>query len=96
MFTYIFTLSLVVPAFGFELNTATAHDTFKGLVLGFSTRTYPLLLIFEAVFTSSQHVAVELLLLAESEHIEGVLRVLELFVVVDRVHLGLALEIGGC
>ena len=94
MFTYIFTLSLVVPAFGFELNTATAHDTFKGRVLGFSTRTYPPLSIFKAEFTSSQHVAVELLLLAESEHIEGVLRVLKLFVVVDRVHLGLALEIG--
>ena len=46
------------------------------------------------VITSSQHVTVELLLLAESEHIEGVLRVLKLFVVVDRVHLGLALEIG--
>ena len=42
----------------------------------------------------SEHVAVELLLLAESEHVEGVLSVLKLFVVVDRVHLGLALEIG--
>ena len=90
MFTYIFTLSLVVPAFGFELNAATAHDTFKGLVHGFSTRISTL----TVVFTSSQHVAVELLLLAESEHIEGVLRVLKLFVVVDRVDLGLALEIG--
>merc|ERR1719336_3389082 len=41
--------------------------------------------------TRSQHVAVPLLLLAESKHIEGVLSVLQLFVVVNGVDLGLAL-----
>merc|ERR1719150_209835 len=41
--------------------------------------------------TSSQHVAVPLLLFAESKHIEGVLSVLQLFVVVNGVDLGLAL-----
>ena len=38
-----------------------------------------------------QHVTVELLLRAEAQHIEGVLSVLQLFVVVDGVDLGLAL-----
>ena len=66
----------------------------KDVFLVFQQGHIHFFLIFEAVFTSSQHVTVELLLLAESEHIEGVLRVLKLFVVVDRVHLGLALEIG--
>ena len=38
-----------------------------------------------------QHVAVELLLRAEAQHIEGVLSVLQLLVVIDGVDLGLTL-----
>ena len=41
--------------------------------------------------TGGQHVAVELLLSAEAEHVEGVLSVLKLLVVIDGVDLGLAL-----
>ena len=42
--------------------------------------------------TSSQCVAVELLLLAEAENVEGILGVLQLLVVVNGLHLGLALR----
>merc|ERR1719210_3023867 len=41
--------------------------------------------------TGGQHVAVKLLLVGESKHVEGILGVEELFIVVDGIDLGLAL-----
>ena len=41
--------------------------------------------------TSSQHVAVKLLLFSEAQHIEGILSVLQLFIVINRCNSGLTL-----